>query len=314
MPYPEAYLWGRKAGIWKEPKYCEIEALKVKANGSWKACKGGFYNKQGEWFEFGMCAPSGGYSISNSLNFDGSNDWARFANSSATEPLSKIFENPGGTIAMWIKITGTTNYSNQYFFQNGWGGGWNVLYWIYPFSGSNYNIRIRQHRTSGNYGGWSCRTGGNDYNFAIGTWYFVSVSYDNQGSQNTPIFRYAPETASSLTDITSPYTEKAAQGSPRMMTAHYAAIGAGKGGDTPRPLKAHLSLFGMWDTILTEAECDTLFNSGAPSNFGDVQANKLLFFHDMNTISGSTISPVTGSSIYNITTNNGAALTADVPS
>ena len=70
----------------------------------------------------------------------------------------------------------------------------------------------------------------------------------------------------------------------------------------------------MWDKALTEAECDTLFNSGEPFDFSTVQSSNLLFFHDMQSVSSSVVSPHTGGSTYNLTLVNGATTNSDVPS
>ena len=213
-----------------------------------------------EWYSYDHSASSG-LTITQSLVFDGSNDGARFMNPGATAPISQIFNstNSGGTIAMAFKVNGTTSYSNQYIMQGGWGGGWNWLLWLYPWEGDEFNIRFRQHRTSNNFGGWSC-TGNADVEFEKDEWYFFAVVYDNSSTSNTPNFHFGKYSDSSLTDITNPTQEQAPGGSARVNTAHYAGIGVAKNGNVPRPWKANISLLGMWDKALTESECDTLFN------------------------------------------------------
>ena len=268
-----------------------------------------------EWYSYDHSASSA-HSISQSIVFDGTNDGARFLDTGATAPISQIFnsDNGGGTVAMAFRVNGTTSYTNSYILQAGWGGGWNWLFWLYPWDDVEFNLRFRQHRTSNNFGGWSVSSSSGDTNFEKDVWYFIAIVYDNSSTSNTPNFHYGAYTSSSLTDITSPYEEKEPQGSARVNTAHYAGVGVAKNGNVPRPWKANVSLLGMWDKALTEAECDTLFNGGEPYDFSSVQSSNLLFFHDMQSISSSVVSPHTGGSTYDLTLVNGATTSSDVPS
>tara|TARA_R100000656_G_scaffold40068_7_gene33491 strand:+ start:5240 stop:5965 length:726 start_codon:yes stop_codon:yes gene_type:complete len=240
---------------------------------------------------------------------------ARFLNSSATEPISKAFNGPyGGTMVFVFKTNSTTAYTNQYLMQGGWGGGWNWLFWQYPWSGSNFNLRFRQHRDVGNYGGWSCRNNSSQYNFTIGNWYYVGITYNNSSTSNDPTFSFGDYSGSSLTHISSPHEEKAPQGSPRVMTAHYAGFVGGRTGNNPRPWSGNLQFSAMWDKGLPTAAHDDMFNGGAPYDMSQVAPPNLLYFHDMASVSNNVVTPHTGGSTFNLTLENGATTSTQVPS
>ena len=311
---PDATIWGHDGTSFKGPNGGSIQNISVKDSGSWKNSKGVWIKDKGTWHT--VVAPSTAHSVTQSIVFDGTNDGARFLDTGATAPISQIFnsDNGGGTVAMAFRTNGTTSYTNSYMIQAGWGGGWNWLLWLYPWDDNEYNIRFRQHRTSNNFGGWSVRTGSGDHNFEEDVWHFLAIVYDNSSTSNTPNFHYGNYSGTSFTDITSPYEEKTPMGSARVNTAHYAGVGAAKNGNVPRPWNCSISLLGMWDKALTEAECDTLFNSGEPYDFSQVQGSNLLFFHDMQSVSSGVVSPHTGGSTYDLTLINGATPQSDVPS
>jgi len=241
---------------------------------------------------------------------------ARFMNSGATAPISEIFNsaNGGGTLVFVFKTNGTTAHSHQYLMQAGWGGGWNWFFWEYPWSGNNFNLRFRQHRTSNNYGGWSIRTGSSDYNFTINRWYYIGISYNNSSTSNNPSFSYGDYSGTSMTHISNPHEERTPAGSPRVMTAHYAGYVGGRTGNNPRPWSGNVQFTAMWNKFLTQGEHETLFNSGEPYDMSGMQSSNLLFFHDMASVSSGVVSPHTGGSTYDLTLENGATTSTDVVS
>ena len=98
------------------------------------------------------------------------------------------------------------------------------------------------------------------------------------------------------------------------MTAHYAGYVGGRTGNNPRPWSGNCQFTAMWDKFLTQAEHNTLFNSGVPYDMSQVQSGNLLFFHDMASVSSSIVTPHTGGSTYNLTLENGTTTSSAVVS
>jgi len=266
-------------------------------------------NSLSEWYSYNHSATSG-WSPSKSLQFDGVNDWARMTGSSYAN-ICQIFDS-GGTIAFAFQCTGTTSYSNQYLWQGAWGGGWNWLLQCRDFSSGDFQLRFR-HDFSGNNPTSEASTSSGQRPFETNKWYFVCLTYDNGSTSNKPRWYYGDYAGTSLTSVgSSPYMVTTGTGTKRSMSAQYPAISGGKG-QVLRPLKGYVTMVGMWSDVLTSSEVNTLWNSGDTYKFSD-HSNNLLAFHDMASLSGTTISPETGGSGYTIALTNGASQSTTIPS
>jgi hypothetical protein len=212
----------------------------------------------------------------------------------------------GGTLAMLFKSEGATSHSNQYMYQNGWGGGWNNLWWMYPISGEDYTLRFRQH-WSGSLGEWYIED-----EFDQSEWLLFMIVYDNGSTSNNAKFYW--KFSGSNDENTNPPESNTPSGSLRAMSANYPAIGMAKNGNVPRPFKAKIAGFAAWDSVLSGTNLDNVratFGS-TYAHWSDYDQGNCIFYHnfDSSYVSGTTISPVYGGSNYNLTAKNGATFTS----
>jgi len=264
--------------------------------------------KYSEWHGYDHSASS--WSLTNSLSHDGVNDWSRFTGSSYAN-ICQVFDG-GGTIVIAFNCTGTTSSSNQYVWQGAWGGGWNWLLQVRDFSGSNFQMRFRHDFDGNNYTSEPATSTG-QRPFSTNTWYFVCLTYNNASTSNNATWYYGDYGGTSLTTVSSPVEITTPTGSKRSMSAQYPSISGAKGSATTRPFKGNATMASAWSDILTSSEVTTLFNSGSPYQMSNHSGN-LLFFHDMASVSGSTVTPETGGTGYTIGLNNGAAQSTTIPS
>ena len=101
------------------------------------------------------------------------------------------------------------------------------------------------------------------------------------------------------------------------MDADYAAFGAAKNGNTPRPLKAHIAAAACWSSVLSSSDINSVRATfgGDYADWSDYDTGNCLFFHnfDSSNVSGTTVSPVHGGSDYNLTLTNGAGTSSTTP-
>ena len=262
-----------------------------------------------EWYAYDHSATST-WSPSKSLQFDGVNDWARMSGSSYAN-ICQIF-NTGGTIALAFKSTGTTSYDGQYMWQGAWGGGWNWLLQWRDYSMGYFQLRLRHDFTGTNLTSEAATSSG-QRPFQTNKWYFLCITYDNGNTSNKPRWYFGDYGGTNLTSVgANPYMYTSPTGSARSMSAQYPALSGGKGA-VSRPFKGYITTVGMWSDVLTSSEVNTLWNSGDTYKFSD-HSNNLIVFHDMASLSGTTISPETGGSGYNIALTNGVVQSTVVPS
>jgi hypothetical protein len=260
-----------------------------------------------EWYSYDHAATAG-WSLSKSILHDGVNDWSRQSGASYGN-ICEIF-NSGGTIIVAFKCTGTTSSSNQYIANGAWGGGNNWLILARDFSGSDFQIRFRHDFSGNNYTSEPHASSGQRL-FGTNKWYFVCLTYDNGATSNNATWYYGDYSGTSLTTVTSPVEITTPTGTKNTNVAQYPALSGGKGAVT-RPFKGNITLVGGWSDILTSGEVTTLWNSGAPYQFSN-HSNNLLYFHDMASLSGSTITPETGGSGYRIVMTDGASQSTTIP-
>ena len=242
------------------------------------------------------------------LHLDGTNDSARFMDTDATAPQHNMWDS-GGTWAMLFKMYGSTTHSNQYIWQNGYGGGWNNIIWAYPIDGEDYNIRFRQFWSSSK-GEWS-----SGYICDMSEWLLLMITYDNGSTSNDATFHYRCSSDGTVTTVSSPTEDFTPSGSLRAMTAHYAAIGDTKNGNQLRPFKGKVAGFACWDTILSSTDRASVFDTFGGSGYqdwSDIDSTNNIFFHnfDSSYVSGTTVSPVSGGSDFNLTLVNGATFSS----
>lgn len=260
-----------------------------------------------EWYSYDHTATAG-WSLSKSILHDGVNDWSRQSGASYGN-ICEIF-NSGGTIIVAFKCTGTTSYSNQYIANGAHGGGNNWIFTAHNFSGSEFQIRFRHDFSGNNYISEPHASSG-QRPFGLNKWYFVCITYDNGATSNNATWYYGNYSGTSLTTVTSPVEITTPTGTKNTNVAQYPALSGGKGA-VIRPFKGNITLVGGWSDILTSGEVTTLWNSGAPYQFSN-HSNNLLYFHDMESLSGSTITPETGGSGYRIVMTDGASQSTTIP-
>lgn len=251
---------------------------------------------------------SAGWSLTNSIQCDGVNDWMRQTGSGYGN-ICELF-NSGGTLAVAFKCTGNTSGNNQYLAQGAWGGGQNWLYQARNFSGSYFQLRFRHDFSGSNYISEPHASSG-QRSLEIDTWYFTCITYDNSSTSNNMTWYYGKYSGTSLTTITSPVEIQSPSGNKATNVAQYPALSGGKG-VVGKAWYGHITLVGAWTDILTSGEVTTLFNGGAPYQLS-LHTDRLLFFHDMASVSGTTLTPEYGGSAHTITLTNGASQTTTIP-
>tara|TARA_R100000093_G_scaffold32627_1_gene17553 strand:- start:560 stop:2056 length:1497 start_codon:yes stop_codon:yes gene_type:complete len=252
-----------------------------------------------------------GYTLNHSILCDGVNDGLRFLGSNYVH-IGPLFVG-GGTLAIAFKCTGTTNYSNSYLLHGGWGGGWNWLVNLGYHAQGWFQLRFRHDFSGNNYmAEWG--DGADQKPFEIGDWFFASVSYNNDSTGNNAILCYGNYQTNEFDSWTSPYEVSSPTGTDRSMSAAYPAMSYGKTSNS-RPFKGNISMVGMWDEFIGPDDIETdIFGEGSPVNMAQWDSS-LLFFHDMQSVNGTTITPAEGSTGYNLTMTNGPTTdSGDVPS
>jgi len=263
-------------------------------------------NSLSEWYSYNHAAA--GWSLTKSILHDGVDGWSRQLGSSYGN-ICEIFDS-GGTIALAFYCTGTTSYSNQYIANGAWGGGNNWLFQARDFSGSDFQIRFRHDFDGANYTTEPHASSG-QRPFGTNKWYFVCLTYDNSATGNNMIWYYGDYSGTTLTTVTSPVEITTPTGTKNTDVAQYPALSGGKGA-VLRPFKGNITLVGGWSDILNAEEVTTLWNSGAPYQFSNHSGN-LLYFHDMASLSGTTMTPETGGSGYTIELTDGASQDTNIP-
>lgn len=261
-----------------------------------------------EWHGYDHSA-SASWSLSNSLSHDGVNDWSRFTGTSYAN-ICTVF-NGGGTIALAFRCTGTTSNTNQAIWQGGWGGGNNWLLQSRDYSSSRFQLRFRHDFSGNNYISEPATSTGQRY-FSTNLWYFLCLTYNNGSTSNNATWYYGDYSGTSLTTVSSPVEISSPSGTKSTASQQYPALSGYKGNVT-RPFKGNITMVGMWNDILTSSEVSTLFNSGSPYQMSN-HSDNLRFFHDMASVSGTTVTPETGGSGYSIALNNGASQSTTIPS
>jgi len=262
-----------------------------------------------EWYSYDHSAS--GWSLTKSILHDGVNDWSRMSGSSYGN-ICTIFDT-AGTIALAFYCTGATSNANQYIWQGGWGGGNNWLLQLRDFSGSAFQVRFRHDFSGNNYISEPHASSG-QRPFGLNKWYFVCITYDNGSTSNNATWYYGDYSGTTLTTVTSPVEITTPTGSKNTDTssaAQYPALSGAKQ-QVLRPYKGNITLVGSWTDLLNAEEVTTLWNSGAPYQFSN-HSDNLLFFHDMASLSGSTMTPETGGSGYTIALTDGASQSTTIP-
>jgi hypothetical protein len=170
----------------------------------------------------------------------------------------------------------------------------------HDFSGSNYIVEFA--------------SGDGSRPFAYNVWYFISVSYNNGSTGNNAALTLGNYATNSWSVFNTPYEHQSPSGSYRSMNANYPALAYGKGSNT-RPFKGNLSMCAMWNEWVPPDEIETeCWDGGGAADWSSWDSN-LMFFHDMTSVSGTTITPAVGSTTYNLTMTNGPTTdSGDYPS
>ena len=140
------------------------------------------------------------------------------------------------------------------------------------------------------------------------------ITYDNTSTSNNAKSNWRWDGEDS--ENTNPTEEDDPAGSLRAMDADYAAYGAAKNGNTPRPLKAKIAAAACWSSVLSSANINNVRNTlSSYADWSDYDNGNCLFFHnfDSSNISGTTVSPVYGGSDYDLTLTNGATTDSTTP-
>ena len=177
-----------------------------------------------------------------SAEFDGSNDNIKFGNNTDWN-----FLHNGGswTVSFWIKPDNTSD--RMVFNTNGT---------------TNTNIGIQSILTSGNLrtrigngsGDWVTVT---KSSFSVDTWYFVVITFDGT-TLSVKSSTYGGSLSSATTGT--------ASGSPSSANSlDEMTLGSASDSNTTYPFDGHLTMFMIWDRVLTSAEINTLHGSGSGS-------------------------------------------------
>jgi len=177
-----------------------------------------------------------------SVDFDGSNDNIKFGNNTDWN-----FLHNGGswTVSFWMK---PDNTSDRMVFNTN--------------ATTNTNIGIQSILTSGNLrtrigngsGDWVTVT---KSSFSVNTWYFVVITFDGT-TLSVKSSAYAGSLSSATTGT--------ASGSPSSANSlDEMTLGSASDSNTTYPFDGHLTMFMIWDRVLTSTEINTLHGSGSGS-------------------------------------------------
>jgi hypothetical protein len=254
---------------------------------------------------------STGYTLTQSILYDGANDGTRFLGAGGGD-VCNLF-NGGGTVVLAFKCTGATGNSSEHMINGAWGGGWNWIISMSDIQATDFQIRFRHDFSGSNYiAEWASADGARPFRY--NEWYLISVSYNNDSTSRNAALGYGRYGDNVWEQWETPFEHQSPTGTKRTASYNYPAIAYGKGSNT-RPYKGNVSMCAMWDEWVPPDEIeDFAFDGGAPADWAEWDSN-LLFFHDMTSVSGTTITPAVGSTNYNLTMVNGATTdSGDYPS